>query len=1064
MFARSYTSKRVLATAHARSMKREIVLTWAGIAVCLTSLGLFLRDVVTAIYGGDATLLQGLLLAFLITALVYGSLVYLTARCGYLRRSEPSAPQPRPISADVYGGDAYISRLCVLIPSYKEEVPILRQTVLSAALCEFPSRRIVVLIDDPPSPRREDFFALERVRNMLRELDSDLRAIADQLQQQCHAFFLRCADACDVHTETQRLAATYDRLAVIVKTLGAACCSDRPNVDDHTDTFFMESVIGGHADAHCARARSLRSSALSMAALEREYRRLASLFDVSISSFERKQFTNLSHAPNKAMNLNSYIGLMGRSFTRVRDGQLERLEPCAPSKAELVVADADYLFTLDADSLVLADYLMTLVGIMERDSAIAVAQTPYSAIPGSANRLERAAGAQTDVQYIVHQGFTAFNATFWVGANAVLRMAALRDIQTVVHENGNTHPVFIQDRTVIEDTGSTVDLVRRGWRLHNHPARLAYSATPQDFGSLIIQRRRWSNGGLIIFPDLLRHALQRSGARPSLQEFLLRTHYLCSPALGGFSVLLLLLFPFASSLQSPWVAATALPYYALYARDLRRLRYRWRELLQIYALGLMLLPINLAGVLRSIQQIVTGRKAAFGRTPKVEHRTPTPPLHVLLQLALIAAIAAMSVYYAVNGHYYLAAFCALNFALTIAGFALFIGPRNAVADLNFRWGSAATAEPRVPTGRKPRVEGARIGGLDGLRAYAITLVFLVHFLAQYFNGVTGAKRIDFDAFEWTRAASVVDAAAYYFWASHYGVDLFFLLSGFLIFRLVSRPDFSYLSFLGHRFMRLYPAFAVALLIYCIYVGRFWNLHYDWTTILANMLMLQGVWELGIKPIIVPTWSLTFEWLFYLTFPALILCAGLRRKVSMLHLALIAAALTLTIVPIGPHYIRFLMFVAGAALAAMPSTTVKNLIQQIPDIGVVLVFVLANLLFVDQQNYYRFIPVFMLTSFLLVAKVVYGAGLLHRLFTFAPLCRLGKVSFSFYLLHGLMIIVVCDHLAPLLRGLPEAARFVTLLIAAFGASTAVASFSYRLLEQPYFEFRHARLRLASAGHG
>ena len=1044
-------------------MKKEVVLTWAAIAVCLTSLGLFLRDVAAAIHGGNASLVQGVLLASLIIALVYGSLVYLTARCGYLRRSEPSAPRSRPISADVYGGDACIPRLCVLIPSYKEEVPILRQTVVSAALCEFPSRSIVVLIDDPPSARRDDFLALQRVRDMLGELDSDFRAIAAELQQQCHAFTLRSADACDVHAETERIAALYDRLAATVETLGAASCSDRPNAN-HTDKFFMESVIGGHADAHRARARSLRSSSLSIAALEREYRRLASLFDVSISSFERKQFTNLSHAPNKAMNLNSYIGLMGRSFRRVRDGKLERLEPCTASKAELVVADADYLFTLDADSLVLADYLMTLVDIMEQDSAIAVAQTPYSAIPGSDNHLERAAGAQTDVQYIVHQGFTAFNATFWVGANAVLRMAALRDIQTIVHEDGNNHPVFIQDRTVIEDTGSTVDLVRRGWRLHNHPARLAYSATPQDFGSLIIQRRRWSNGGLIIFPDLLRHALQRSGERPSLQEFLLRTHYLCSPALGGFSVLLLLLLPFADSLQSPWVAATALPYYALYARDLRRLRYRWRELLHIYALGLMLLPINLAGVLRSIQQIVTGRKAAFGRTPKVEERTPTPPLHVLLQIALMAAIAAMSAYYAVNRHYYLAVFCALNFALTIAGFALFIGPRNALADLKFGWGAAATTEPIPVRGVKQPVEGARIGGLDGLRAYAITLVFLVHFLAQYFNGVTGPRHIDFDAFEWTRAASAIDAAAYYFWASHYGVDLFFLLSGFLIFRLVSRPGFNYLSFLGHRFMRLYPAFAVALLIYCAYVGRFWNLHYDWTTILANMLMLQGVWELGIKPIIVPTWSLTFEWLFYLTFPALILCAGLRRKVSLLHLAMIAAVLTLTIVPIGPHYIRFLMFVAGGALAAMPPTNVKNLIQQIPDIGVVLVFVLANLLFVDQQNYYRFIPVFMLTSFLLVAKVVYGAGLLHRLFTFAPLCRLGKVSFSFYLLHGLMIIVVCDHLAPMLRGLPEPARFAALIIAAFTASTAVASLSYRLLEQPYFEFRHARLRLATAEHG
>ena len=47
---------------------------------------------------------------------------------------------------------------------------------------------------------------------------------------------------------------------------------------------------------------------------------------------------------------------------------------------------------------------------------------------------------------------------------------------------------YIQDRTVIEDTESTVDLAFHGWTLKNYPERLAFSATPPDFGSLLIQR------------------------------------------------------------------------------------------------------------------------------------------------------------------------------------------------------------------------------------------------------------------------------------------------------------------------------------------------------------------------------------------------------------------------------------------------------------------------------------------------------------------------------------------------------------------------------------------------
>src|SRR3712207_7159737 len=51
-------------------------------------------------------------------------------------------------------------------------------------------------------------------------------------------------------------------------------------------------------------------------------------------------------------------------------------------------------------------------------SRVAVAQTPYSSFPGSATRLERISGAWTDLQHIVHQGMTQYDATFWVGANA----------------------------------------------------------------------------------------------------------------------------------------------------------------------------------------------------------------------------------------------------------------------------------------------------------------------------------------------------------------------------------------------------------------------------------------------------------------------------------------------------------------------------------------------------------------------------------------------------------------------------------------------------------------------
>ena len=67
------------------------------------------------------------------------------------------------------------------------------------------------------------------------------------------------------------------------------------------------------------------------------------------------------------------------------------------------------MLTLDADSLLEPRYVVRLVHFLERPekSQIALAQTPYSAIPDAARSIERIAGATTDIQYVIHQGFSS---------------------------------------------------------------------------------------------------------------------------------------------------------------------------------------------------------------------------------------------------------------------------------------------------------------------------------------------------------------------------------------------------------------------------------------------------------------------------------------------------------------------------------------------------------------------------------------------------------------------------------------------------------------------------------
>ena len=131
------------------------------------------------------------------------------------------------------------------------------------------------------------------------------------------------------------------------------------------------------------------------------------------------------------MNLNSYLGLMGDSYCIVSSPGGRVLVSAADRTPDLVIPDSDYVLTLDADSILLPEYCLRLVHFLEQpeNGDVAVAQTPYSAYRSAKSKIERIAGATTDIQHIVHQGLTRYGATFWVGANAVIRKRALEELE-----------------------------------------------------------------------------------------------------------------------------------------------------------------------------------------------------------------------------------------------------------------------------------------------------------------------------------------------------------------------------------------------------------------------------------------------------------------------------------------------------------------------------------------------------------------------------------------------------------------------------------------------------------
>ncbi len=620
------------------------------------------------------------------TFLTFSALVYLISRQGALQRFSKHVRVPR-AELDRHFAESQPS-ITVLVPSYSEEPQVIRKTLLSAALQEYPKLRIVLLIDDKPYPASPAVAArLEETRAIGEQITKLLAEPRTRFKKALRSFEQKHSDKGHVGVKViSELADHY-----LWAATGLNHLADQEEHEDHVDEFFAEQVLRGLAKELGLTANALHASCveginLPAARVHQLYRRLAWIFDAELDTFERKKYASLSHEVNKAMNLNSYIGLMGHAYRthQTPDGPI-LLETKKGETADLAIPDSEFLLTLDADSILLRDYCLRLVYFLEQpdNARVAVTQTPYSAFRGARTRIERLAGATTDIQHILHQGMSHFGATFWVGANAVIRKKALEDIAESEWVGGFEIKRYIQDRTVIEDTESSVDLAVHGWTLVNYPERLSYSATPPDFGSLVVQRRRWANGGLLILPKLLAQIRERknNGELIAPAEVLIRLNYMASIAWASFGLIFLLAFPYDGRLLSPLVLLAALPYFLAMASDLKYCGYKRTDVFRIYGFNLILLPVNLAGVLKSIQQALTGKKIPFARTPKVKNRTVSPLLYVVSPL-LIVGFSAFTLWRdTLAGNWANAAFAGFNTYVSLWAIFAYIGVGTTVADI-----------------------------------------------------------------------------------------------------------------------------------------------------------------------------------------------------------------------------------------------------------------------------------------------------------------------------------------------------------------------------------------------
>lgn len=664
---------------------------WDGLSILLLmafSFAAFATVIYLSASAGSGLALDWLDLSAL-SGLWFCSICFLLNRFGTSRRMRLTHPRKTP--RQELGPSGAVQHVTVLIPSYCEEPRVIRMTLLSAALATYSARNIVVLVDDPV----RDTVSISKSLGAIQDVCNHLAEPVAKLRSE-HRLWLqrRQAKIMDISSETARLADQFQWLASWLESNAQNMLGDVRPIFAHIDRFFFTAVIAPLAEHY----RTQASRVVSITTVEEvdvAFAMLATALCSDISSFQRKQFENLPHTANKAMNLNAYIGLMGRSFRRRSRLKQEYLKPEKGPRPDLVVREPDYVLTLDADSLIRPNYIRDMIAILEGNPKLAVAQTPYLAFPGAPTTVERFAGATTDIQYLVHQGSTYFNASYWVGANALIRHSALRKLETIEQRDGKAVSIFIQDRTVIEDTGSTIDLLAKGYGVYNHNEPLAYSATPSDFGALCIQRKRWCNGGLIIVRDLLLVLFKAPKGSMTPISFILRVYYLLSPVIGNVSLFLLMVRSRSDLAVTLAMVAAIAPYFLLYSLDLRRMGYRCRDVFSVMSLNLLLLPVAFAGILESLVQLLTGRKTSFARTPKVEGRTGIPSVYMIFYVLLIGQMAFYITHGLLAGDYWVTITPLANGALVMYGLLRFIGARHAVRDSFVAIGISKQAPDRM---------------------------------------------------------------------------------------------------------------------------------------------------------------------------------------------------------------------------------------------------------------------------------------------------------------------------------------------------------------------------------
>lgn len=346
------------------------------------------------------------------------------------------------------------------------------------------------------------------------------------------------------------------------------------------------------------------------------------------------------------------------------------------------------------------------------------------------------------------------------------------------------------------------------------------------------------------------------------------------------------------------------------------------------------------------------------------------------------------------------------------------------------------------------VRGGPSGNLvpmEGLRGVAVALVFLVHYFTLIERHIAAGKQ-DTAMLEGIRAIG------------HTGVDLFFVISGYLIYGTLISRSHDYVRFMARRVRRIYPTFLAVFGIYLvlsIVLPSVSRLPQDLLAaaiyVTQNLLLLPGLWP--VEPLVTVAWSLSYEMFFYLVTPLVVGVLGLRQCMlgTRVSLLLAATALLMGYCALYGGHVRLSLFLAGALLFECARAWPR---RSAPPALAMVVLVLALALCVqraDGSMGYALRTLGLYVAFSLVCSAAFGrpASWLARGLSWTPLRWLGNMSYSYYLVHGLALSALAAVVTKIFGAVPLGWPLVlALMVPVFGLTLVVSAVLFLWVERPY----------------